>query len=1085
MYSDVEQIQYLSVELKSENRVIGTAVLAQIQTLRNSEFPYDRWWDLKPKHNQKEKDKDLTKGKIRLKLYYSSYSETKPNNYIPDDIYLYKYWWKAIKTGDLILYDGYGMNATVMKCKTFTPFTNVGIVVVIPNKWTGKDELHVVELTRNLDKMVDPYSEEVTYGLNIFKLKERLHQYYGHSIWWAPLLKEINSEQYQRLMSYISNLKNKLKGIDFSTKKYEDLQFETTTGLKMNTIIKDEVLKQVSISSRSILYSFFELTSVSFISTCLSILGVSYTQSYNYPHDFLYNDLIGQPATLRIVHNRFHVGLVPKKYRSNYNNNENKIHSGLEGVKAFTRREEELKNAILETNIIDDKIKKARETMLGIDVTENNVFEIMINGSQVNKVSNSIVTKKIYLTPTEDELIIGSKRIRISDIHEIRVGLKSSDFDGYRDKLAEYESLAFSIIHGKQGKKGGKHISLIAKTPIDFRIWITGLNMLLENQDYAFSAVKFQFRKFKRNKLNLGEVKKLLEILNYSAPLSEIKEKFDLVDVNKDYYLNYDEIISLVHLLRERESIQELFLRLTGNNEEMTLEQFKSFMINEQKQSDITDRACLNLFKDVCNSNSNTIKWRQFEAILMHKSNEVTNFEALKQTSQLDQSLSHYFISSSHNTYLEGHQLIGQSSTEQYIRVLRNGCRCVELDCWDGDDGNPIIYHGYTLTSKITFENTCIAIKNYAFDTSPYPVILSIENHCSKSQQDKMAAIMKKVFGDSLVTPTKWNDTDIKGFLPSPEYLKEKILVKGTMATSMNEKFLKALEEFEINPEIINTVKDEIEDEDSDSENDNNKKKSKSKISDDLSECLYLKTNRFKKFSINNNQKPWEMTSFEEKRAEKLYQTQQEDYINFNIVHLSRIYPKGFRFNSSNYNPYPAWSSGCQLVAMNWQTLCDHLYYNEALFKRNGGCGYVLKPPHLINPKETTKNKISSIEILVIDGRNLPKNPHKPKDHVVKPKIEIQIRGNKEDSTKEKTKTASNGHKSEWNESFKFNITESWSAALIITVLDNDEDVDIGHFSIMVEDIREGYRVVPLYDNKLKEIPLSNLFCHFKINWIN
>jgi hypothetical protein len=27
----------------------------------------------------------------------------------------------------------------------------------------------------------------------------------------------------------------------------------------------------------------------------------------------------------------------------------------------------------------------------------------------------------------------------------------------------------------------------------------------------------------------------------------------------------------------------------------------------------------------------------------------------------------------------------------------------VELDCWDGDDGQPIIYHGHTLTTKISF----------------------------------------------------------------------------------------------------------------------------------------------------------------------------------------------------------------------------------------------------------------------------------------------------------------------------------------------------------------------------------------------
>ncbi|CAM9841539.1 unnamed protein product, partial [Hapterophycus canaliculatus] len=39
----------------------------------------------------------------------------------------------------------------------------------------------------------------------------------------------------------------------------------------------------------------------------------------------------------------------------------------------------------------------------------------------------------------------------------------------------------------------------------------------------------------------------------------------------------------------------------------------------------------------------------------------------------------------------------------RYINDLCKGCRCVELDCWDGDDGEPLIYHGYTLTGRIRF----------------------------------------------------------------------------------------------------------------------------------------------------------------------------------------------------------------------------------------------------------------------------------------------------------------------------------------------------------------------------------------------
>ncbi|CAK6968696.1 -phosphatidylinositol 4%2C5-bisphosphate phosphodiesterase eta-2a [Scomber scombrus] len=245
--------------------------------------------------------------------------------------------------------------------------------------------------------------------------------------------------------------------------------------------------------------------------------------------------------------------------------------------------------------------------------------------------------------------------------------------------------------------------------------------------------------------------------------------------------LDFEEFCSFYKMMSTRRDLYLLMLTYSNHKDHLDTNDLARFLETEQKMTKVTKDHCLEIVNkfEPCSENQKegVLGIDGFTCYMRSPAGDIFNPEHYNVNLDMSQPLSNYFIASSHNTYLMGDQLMSQSRVDMYAWVLQAGCRCVEVDCWDGQDGEPIVHHGYTLTSKILFKDVIETINKYAFVKNDYPVILSIENHCSVPQQKKMAQYLIEILGDKLdVSNIKAGDS---GRLPSPETLKGKILVKG------------------------------------------------------------------------------------------------------------------------------------------------------------------------------------------------------------------------------------------------------------------------------------------------------------------
>lgn len=716
----------------------------------------------------------------------------------------------------------------------------------------------------------------------------------------------------------------------------------------------------------------------------------------------------------------------------------------------------------------------------------------------INNLEITSTTVKKYFCSSTSPL-----HIDFQDVKDVRKGWNTDSFNrkmftssGQPVVNGHSENRCFSIIFGPQQKT----LDLVADDEAIQNQWVTKLNGIVsryKSQNYKERHMNSLRKKFKKvDKDNTGNLKfheclKLLSELNIEMNEKHARKLF--MEANKrktqsgkNEVLDMDEFITFYKSLINRPELRELMQKFgEGNDEFLTANQLLAFLQQEQKMTTITLRDCEILINahetrhEQDMEHKTILSLNGFRSLLLSPQQNIFNNDHSGRVYQdMKQPMHNYYIASSHNTYLVGNQLTGESSIEGYITALERGCRCVEMDLWDGDDGEPIVYHGYTLVSKLSFKDILMdAIKPYAFKKSQYPLILSLENHCSVEQQEKIATYLRTILGDMLyVCPIFPKDMDK---LPSPEHLRGKVIIKAKKL-----------------PETVETNEEDNDAEDSESEpedeNDNGTKPKapKAPVSKELSNLVAIcRSVHFKAFETNTaKDKFHDIVSISESKANNLIEENPQAFVKYTADHLVRLYPKGTRVGSTNYDPIPMWNVGCQIVALNYQSNDKQNGFNDAKFLTNGNCGYVLKPQFLIDgsfdPTNPGDKYSKKVYLEIISGQYLPKPHETEQGDIVDPFVVVKVRGHKTDKQKFRTKTIkNNGFNPLWKEKFEIPLTVPELAFLHFIVYDDDVGTDdkLGQCIVPFISLEQGYRHVNLVNKHRESIAPATLFVHVAI----
>ncbi len=314
----------------------------------------------------------------------------------------------------------------------------------------------------------------------------------------------------------------------------------------------------------------------------------------------------------------------------------------------------------------------------------------------------------IELDPTGSLVVAGkTNSIDVTSIREIRVGHVSQEFLTHGN--GQEEDRAISIVYSEGKSAAPTILNLVADSSASRDWWFKALQSLADKindhsgETYAVLKPWLANLRDGKDTMSWKTAIETFESMGMKTTAAQAKKLIAEFDTDSNDRLDFAEFVQAMRKLRSHKELVALFEKYAGRDGLLSSAELVELFRVEQTQTLSTAEAASLISLYASGEHTTYLDVDSFELLMIGAENEAFDPAKEKRSHDMTKPLTQYYIDSSHNTYLVGDQLKSDSSIEMYVRAFRLGCRCVELDLWDGPGGEPIIHHGYTLTSKILF----------------------------------------------------------------------------------------------------------------------------------------------------------------------------------------------------------------------------------------------------------------------------------------------------------------------------------------------------------------------------------------------